>query len=153
MAPIRMSQTHPDTNTPKSPSLAYRARLRVVAFVAPLLVAFTVGCGGSEASLSSLRCAGECQDLANPFLLRFELDADDPADVLRGGELSLRIDDRELGRRPLTPLIVGAQRIRFDFDLPAFMAVHGRTFTLAVKAYDAFGRPTNEVSMELVVEL
>lgn len=113
----------------------------------------TWGCGGSDARLLELRCAGDCQDVADPFLLTLEIEVKDPAEVLRGGELELRIDDRERPRQPLGPLIVGASRIAFELTLPTDLLSHGRTFTVAARAWDGLGRPTNEVTLELVIQL
>lgn len=117
--------------------------------------ALSSACGGA-AKLSNLRCDGECQDVANPFLMKLVVDYDDPDGTLASSTLGANVGGRVAASYPLdaklAPASSGTGSIAFDVPLRPARINEGDSFQIDVSATGQDGA-TNSVSRTFTFHL
>lgn len=124
-------------------------------------------CGPHEMApiLTGLRCADpqHCQETTNPFLLRLEVDFDDPdGDFAMGtGAINLTIDGVNQDTRPAEDYFERSSlerqartgTLRFDLEVEFKGVEDGLEFVVGVDGVDAQGHQSNNPTLTLEMRL
>jgi len=127
-----------------------------------ILSVLIAGCGGSGPKLSNLRCrAAACQQVEDPFLLRLQVDFQDPTGTLSAGELDLRVDGktqnaislRDVFNSQGLSLTATTGTLQIDDDVILSQIREGASFTVSFLATNGKGQDSNEPSLTFTVHL
>ncbi|MFM2152073.1 MAG: hypothetical protein RL199_508 [Pseudomonadota bacterium] len=122
----------------------------------PALAAALAAACGNGPSLSNLRCDGDCQDVADPFLMKLVVDYEDPDGTLASCTLGVTVGGRPAASHPLdakvAPTANGSGTISFDAPLRPARIKDGDTFEVDVEATGRDGA-TNSVRRSFTFHL